>query len=159
MRAVKIGLLIFTILITILLFLMSLIIFLEEKNFGKSVSTFFFLGCASAFSIYFHLKTLSYYPLFIFGKTIEEISKKYWALHIAFGLINLLLGIGLLFLIPLSNTIMIGTILKLLSISLCVFGLTTLWEVYQLNQFVSIYKRRKAQQKSIEEIQGTPHSK
>lgn len=155
MKAVKIGLLIFTICITILLFFISSVLFLQEKSVKGTVSTFFFLGCASAFSIYFHVKTLKYYPLFIFGKTIEELSKKYWALHIAFGLINFLLGISLLFATPFAKGETIRVVWHIFTISIAVFGIVTLWEVYLLNRFVYIYNRRKRQQQNIERIQGT----
>jgi uncharacterized membrane protein len=112
------------------------------------------LACTSAFSIYFHLKTLRYYPLFIFGKTIEELSKKYWALHVAFGLIILLLGIGILFIRYIVDDMKPNALGILLGIVLVFFGLVTLLETYKLNRFVTIYKQRREQQEEIEDIKG-----
>jgi hypothetical protein len=154
MKIVKIGLLIFTVLITVLLFLFSYLLYLEIKSFKQPVVALFFLACTSAFSIYFHLKTLRYYPLFIFGKTIEELSKKYWALHVAFGLIILLLGIGILFIRYIVDDMKPNALGILLGIVLVFFGLVTLLETYKLNRFVTIYKQRREQQEEIEDIKG-----
>ncbi|EDP97627.1 hypothetical protein U8527_04720 [Kordia algicida OT-1] len=154
MKAVKIGLLIFTVLITILLFLLSYLLFSRSRSFESAESALFFLGCTSAFSIYFHVKTLRYYPLFIFGKTIEELSKKYWALHVAFGLINFLLGIGILLPTIYASNLEVNIYSVVVAICFIIFGLVTLWELYKLNRFVQVYKQRRQQQREIEDIKG-----
>jgi hypothetical protein len=124
------------------------------RSFAEAVSAIFFLACTSAFSIYFHLKTLKYYPLFIFGKTIEELSKKYWALHVAFGLIILCVGIGILTIGFFSEKLNPNSLGIALSILLIFFGFVTLLETYKLNRFVTIYKQRRAHQKEIDNIKG-----
>ncbi len=120
-----------------------------------AVSALFFFACTSAFSIYFHIKTLAYYPLFIFGKTIEELSKKYWALHVAFGLISTLLGIGLFLPNIFMDNVSVNSLGIVIASCLVVFGLFTLWELYKLNRFVQVYKQRRRQQQNIENIKGT----
>ncbi len=155
MKIVKIGLLIFTVIITILLLLFSYVLYLDVQSFQGAVSALFFLACTSAFSIYFHIKTLRYYPLFIFGKTIDELSKQYWALHISFGLINILLGIGILFPRIADGTFDIYSLSVILAICFIIFGLVTLLETYKLNRFVNIYRRRREHEKEIENIKGT----
>ncbi|MGH1383532.1 hypothetical protein [Kordia sp.] len=158
MKLVKIGLLIFTVVITILLFIFSYVMYLDLRSFQGAVSALFFLACTSSFSIYFHVKTLRYYPLFIFGKTIEELSKQYWALHISFGLINLVLGLGILFPKIVNGTFDIYSLSIILSICFIIFGLVSLLETYKLNRFVTIYKRRREQHEEIENIKGINES-
>ncbi len=154
MKLVKIALLVFTILITTLLFVFSFIMYTNSKSFQGASSAFFFLGCTSAFSIFFHSKTVTYYPLKQFDKNIDELSKKYWALHISFGVITLLLGIGMIIpaisannLMPTRNGLYVGT-------GLFVFGVLTLLEIYKLNAFVTIYKHRRERQEEIDDIGG-----
>ncbi|MCH2195124.1 hypothetical protein [Kordia sp.] len=158
MKLVKIGLLIFTIIITVLLFVFSYVMYLDLRSFQGAVSALFFLACTSSFSIYFHIKTLRYYPLFIFGKTIEELTKQYWALHISFGLINLLLGFGILIPKIINGTFVMYSFSAILSICFIVFGFVTLLETYKLNRFVTIYKRRREQHEEIENIKGVNES-
>lgn len=158
MKLVKIGLLIFTIIITILLFIFSYVMYLDLRSFQGAVSALFFLACTSSFSIYFHIQTLRYYPLFIFGKTIEELSKQYWALHISFGLINLVLGLGILFPKIVNGNFDIYSLSIILSICFIIFGLVSLLETYKLNRFVTIYKRRREQREEIENIKGVDES-
>ena len=158
MKLVKIGLLIFTVVITILLFIFSYVMYLDLRSFQGAVSALFFLACTSSFSIYFHVKTLRYYPLFIFGKTIEELSKQYWALHISFGLINLVLGLGILFPKIVNGTFDIYSLSIILSICFIIFGLVSLLETYKLNRFVTNYKRRRDQHEEIENIKGINES-
>ena len=154
MKILKIGLLIFTVIITLLLFLLSYLLYADSRSFQGAVSALFFLGCTSAFSIYFHVKTIAYYPLFIFDKTIKEISKKYWALHISFGLINFLLGLGLLLPSILARNLEINVRSLIVAICFIIYGLVTLWEIYKLNKFVTIYKERQEQQEEIDNIKG-----
>jgi len=154
MKVVKIGLLIFTIIITLLLFIFSFIMYSDRGSFQGASSAFFFLACTSSFSIFFHIKTAAYYPLKHFDKTIVELSKKYWALHISYGAITFLLGTGMLLPSIKAGAIDLNLNGLITAIGLSVFGILTLIEIYRLNNFVIIYKRRLERQEEIDDIKG-----
>lgn len=154
MKILKIVLIILTVLVSLFLFGVGTVLFLDVNAIDRSVFSLFLLGCTGIFSVYFHIKTASYYPLSVFEKEIKEISKKYWALHIAFGIISIILGIGLLVpeLIESNNKTTVLTIVALLTF--IVYGVLSLVEVYKLNKFVEIYKERQDRQEEIDEITG-----
>ncbi|WP_046756124.1 hypothetical protein [Kordia jejudonensis] len=152
MKFVKIALLVFTVIITILLAIFSFIMYSDTGSFQGASSAFFFLACTSAFSIYFHLKTAAYYPLKIFDKTITELSKKYWALHISFGVIMLLLGGGMILPAIKSGNSQLTQYGVYIGLGLLIFGILTLIETYKLNVFVTIYKNRRERQEEIDDI-------
>lgn len=154
MNLVKIALLIFTIIITILLAVSSFIMYADSMSFEGASSALFFLACTSAFSIFFHVKTATYYPLKRFNKVIVELSKKYWALHIAFGIISLLLGIGMIVLAIEGGKLTLNVLGLTLAFGLLIFGVLTLIETYKLNKFIVSYKKRRERQEEIDEIKG-----
>lgn len=152
MKVVKIALLVFTIVITVLLVIFSFIMYADSRSFQGASSAFFFLACTSAFSIFFHIKTTTYYPLKHFDKTIVELSKKYWALHVSLGTILSVLGIAIVVLYFKRQNFYWPILL--IGISMLVFGIVTLIETYILSQFVVIYKKRLERQEEIDDIGG-----
>ena len=101
--------------------------------------------------MYFHLKTKDYYPLTDFDEPLQEISKKYWGMHIAFASIMFVLGIALTYVLFVSEP---GHY-YVIGLCMFLFGLWTLLEVYFLNKFIVSYKERRKQQEEIEDIKGT----
>ncbi|WP_298426467.1 hypothetical protein [uncultured Kordia sp.] len=158
MKVVKIALLVFTIAITILLFVFSFIMYSSSRSFQGASSAFFFLACTSAFSIFFHMKTFVYYPLQDFEKTIVELSKKYWALHVSFGVIIFLLGMGMIIPAIKANDLALNQNGLIGGTGFLVFGMLTLIETYKLNKFVETYKERRELEEDIEEIGGDTDS-
>jgi uncharacterized membrane protein required for colicin V production len=152
MRAQKLLLLIFTILITIILLLGGIVTYIRGFADGVRSPAIFFLGCTGAFSVYFHLKTKVLYPFKEFDAPLEELSKKYWALHIAFGLILLLLGLySTVF--WLQSTQELSKIIP--SIIVIIVGVWTLLDIYILHKFIVSHKERLERREEIENIKGT----
>jgi uncharacterized membrane protein HdeD (DUF308 family) len=148
MRAQKLLLTIVTGLFTVFSLLISILFYFLDSNASRAIATLFFLGCAGIFSIYFHIKTKELYPFADFDEPLEEISKKYWGMHIAFGSIMFVMGIALTYLLFVSET---G---NYYIIGLCVFafGLWSLLDVYFLNKFIVSYKKRLERQEEIDDI-------
>ncbi|PTX58700.1 hypothetical protein C8N46_1128 [Kordia periserrulae] len=153
MRAQKLLLLIFTAIITMVLLFVGVITYFRVLNAdGMRSPAIFFLGCTGAFSVYFHFKTREFYPFKKFNAPLEELSKKYWALHISFGLILLLLGIySTVF--WLQSTQELSKIIP--SIVVMLLGIWTLLDMYVLNKFIVSHKERLERREEIENIKGT----
>lgn len=152
MRAQKLLLTFFTGLLTVMSLILGAITYLLGLQSGDSSSfstAIFFLGCTGAFSVYFHIKTKELYPFHEFNQPLEELSKKYWALHISFGLVLFILGVR-------SVLIELGTNMyssfPYRSIFPLVLGLWTLIDVYLLNKFIVSYKERRERQEEIDDI-------
>jgi archaellum biogenesis protein FlaJ (TadC family) len=120
---------------------------LTENN--KSIIAVFLLGCAGVFSVYFHRKTEKLYPFADFDEPLHELSKKYWALHIAFGLILFILGV---LMIVLWIQEPVDVVILGMSIFLFIIGLWTLLDVYFLNKFIVSYKERLERRNEIDDI-------
>ncbi|MBC8756656.1 hypothetical protein H2O64_18430 [Kordia sp. YSTF-M3] len=149
MRVLKLLLTMFTGLLSGVLLVGGAITYFMPTENNKSIVAVFLLGCAGIFSVYFHAKTEELYPFSEFDEPLHELSKKYWALHIAFGLILLILGT--LMIILWLNSVSELFIL-VISIFLFIIGLWTLLDVYFLNKFIVSYKERRARQEGIEDI-------
>ncbi len=158
MKVVKIALLVFTIVITVLLIIFSFIMYADSRSFQGASSAFFFLACTSAFSIFFHIKTTEYYPLKHFDKTVVELSKKYWALHISFGVITFLLGIGMILPAIKASNLNLNINGLIAGIGFSVFGILTLIETYKLHKFIVVYRERRERQEEIDDIGETASS-
>lgn len=149
MRVQKLLLIIITgILTAILLFFGAITYFIPSEG-SESISAIFFLGCTGAFSVYFHMKTKELYPFADFDEPLEELSKKYWALHISFGLVLFILGITMTFLWfkRSSDLFILG-----ISIFLLILGLWSLIDTYVVNKFIVSYKERLERQEEINDI-------
>ena len=154
MRAQKLLLTFFTGLLTAISLILGLITYLLGLQSGDSSSSstaIFFLGCTGAFSVYFHIKTKELYPFSEFEESLEELSKKYWALHISFGLVLFILGARAISIDLGTN---MGTSFSFGSIFPLVIGLWTLIDVYLLNKFIVSYKERRERQEEIDDIKG-----
>ncbi|QHI36753.1 hypothetical protein IMCC3317_21230 [Kordia antarctica] len=149
MRVQKLLLIIITGALTaILLFSGAITYFMSSEESGP-ITAIFFLGVTGAFSVYFHMKTKELYPFADFDEPLEELSKKYWALHISFGLVLLILGITMTFLwFKRSSDLSILGI----SIFLLLLGLWSLIDTYILNKFIVSYKERRERQEEINDI-------
>ena len=95
------------------------------------------------------MNTKELYPFADFDGPLDELSKKYWALHISFGLILFILGITMtiLWLKRSSDLTILG-----ISLFLLLMGLWTLLDVYFLNKFIESYKERQELQEEINDI-------
>lgn len=152
MRAQKLLLLIFTAAITAILLLFGIVSFVRDFGSDAPSTAIFFLGCTGAFSVYFHYKTKEIYPFAEFDSPLDELSKKYWALHVSFGLTLLILGIyTTVFWLKRPQEISKITI----PIIITVVAIWTLLDTYFLNRFIVSYKKRLERQQEIENIKGT----
>jgi len=149
MRVLKLFLTAITAFLTAVLLAGGVITYLTLVRENESSLAIFFLGCTGAFSVYFHIKTKELYPFADFDASLEELSKKYWALHIAFGLILSILGAFMIFL-WLSDPVEL--LMLATSIFLFILGLWTLLDVYFLNKFIVSYKKRLERQEEISDI-------
>lgn len=150
MRAQKLLLTIFTGLLTILNLIVGILSYSLGTERGESFTAIFFLGCTGAFSVYFHIKTTALYPFADFDEPLEELSKKYWALHLSFGLILFIIGIGSV-LMSLNGTYYYSS-MPIISILFLILGVWTLLDVYFLNKFIISYKERLERQEEINDI-------
>lgn len=150
MRAQKILLTFFTGLLTVLYLIVGTVTYFIGVNTGESYTAIFFLGCTGAFSVYFHIKTKELYPFSDFDSPLEELSKKYWALHISFGLILFIVGIGSI-VISIKSSYYYPSI-PIISVIFLILGLWTLLDVYLLNKFIVSYKERLEIQEEIDDI-------
>ncbi len=149
MRTQKLLLIIFTGALTAILLVFGAITYLMSLEESGSITAIFFLGCTGAFSVYFHMKTKELYPFADFDGPLEELSKKYWALHIAFGLILFIIGA---FMTVIWFKRDVDYSILGISIFLFIFGLWTLLDVYFLNKFIVSYKERLERQEEINDI-------
>lgn len=152
MRIQKLLLTILTALLTAVLLVVGAIFYLSEEGESGSMTAIFFLGCTGAFSVYFHLKTKELYPFADFDEPLDELSKKYWALHISFGLV--LLIIGAMAIINSIKSYGSHVSIPITFVLLLILGLWTLLDVYFLNKFIVSYKERRERQDEINDITG-----
>lgn len=138
--------------LTCILLVVGVINYFGGLTEGTSSTAIFFLGITGAFSVYFHSKTEALYPFSEFNDPLEELSKKYWALHISFGLTLLILGIFIT-----VNLLKRSADVTIISIAIFmnVLGLWTLLDLFFLNKFIVSHKKRLAQREEIENIKGT----
>jgi len=148
MRVQKLLLTIITGVLTAILLVFGAITYFMPEESGP-ITAIFFLGCTGAFSVYFHIKTTALYPFADFEEPLEELSKKYWALHISFGLILFILGsfMTILWFKRDADYSILG-----ISIFLFIIGVWTLLDVYFLNKFIISYKERLERQEEINDI-------
>ena len=149
MRIQKLFLIIVTGILTAILLVFGAITYLMPSEDNGAITAVFFLGCTGAFSVYFHMNTKELYPFADFDGPLDELSKKYWALHISFGLILFILGITMMILLLKRSSDL--TILGI-SLFLLLMGLWTLLDVYFLNKFIESYKERQELQEEINDI-------
>lgn len=152
MRAQKLLLLFFTAVIAAVLLFYGTISYIRDLGEEAPSTAIFFLGCTGAFSVYFHFKTKVLYPFSEFNEPLEELSKKYWALHVSFGCTLLILGIyATVFLLKRSEDIYKISI----PIFITIFAVWTLLDIYFLNKFIVAHKERLERRQEIENIKGT----
>ncbi|WP_430411872.1 hypothetical protein [Kordia sp.] len=150
MRAQKLLLTFFTGLLTILNLIAGVIFYFLGLENGESTTAIFFLGCTGVFSVYFHIKTKELYPFHEFNEPLEELSKKYWALHICFGLVLVILGVSTI-VMAIKNSVYYTSV-AVMSILFLILGLWTLLDTYLLNKFIVSYKERLEIQEEIDDI-------
>ena len=100
----------------------------------------------------FHFNTKKLYPFSKFEGELEELSKKYWALHVSFGFTLLILGIYAT-IFWLKNPQEIFRIA--IPIFVTVLAIWTLLDTYFLNKFIISHKARLERRQEIENIKGT----
>lgn len=152
MRGQKLLLLIITAAITAILLFVGILNYIGNLNREAPSTAIFFLGVTGAFSVYFHFKTKELYPFAEFDGELDELSKKYWALHVSFGFTLLILGIYAT-VFWLKNPQEIGQIAT--SIFVTILAIWTLLDTYFLNKFIISHKEKLERREEIENIKGT----
>lgn len=150
MRAQKLLLTIITAFLTLVFLVAGALFYFLRTNTGNSLIAIFLLGCTGAFSVYFHVKTAKLYPFTDFDEPLEELSKKYWALHVAFGLILFIVGVWVVIHSIINSKYYLS--IQILFILLLIFGIWTLLDAYNLNKFIVSYKERRERQEGIDDI-------
>ncbi|MEM6718382.1 MAG: hypothetical protein AAF611_03605 [Bacteroidota bacterium] len=152
MRVQKLLLLIITAAITAILLFVGVLNYIGNLDQETPSTAIFFLGVTGAFSVYFHFKTKEIYPFAKFDGELEELSKKYWALHVSFGCTLLILG-SYATVAWLKNPGEVVLIVIFIFVTL--LAIWTLLDTYFLNKFIVSHKERLERRQEIENITGT----